>query len=223
MRRHALLWTLVLVLGLTIATTAAAPAAFTDGGRPAQASKPKPTSAFSRKLVGGFRLAIYCRGKGSPTVVLESGAGWSSATWLATQPKVAKTTRVCSYDRAGLGNSDARRPAKPEPVPAGKVVKELHRLLRGAGIRPPYVLGGSDIGGFFNRLYAKRYPAEVVGLVSADGLPIGLPGEPFLNGPTLLGYPPRKSSGRRATPTSLQAPPLSSRSGVTSERGRSSC
>jgi pimeloyl-ACP methyl ester carboxylesterase len=158
----------------------------------AEAQKP----AFSRKVdVGGFRLAIHCRGKGSPTVILESGGGSNSGSWWGVEPKVAKTTRVCSYDRAGLGNSEARRPAKPRPVPAGKVVKELHTLLKRAGIRPPYVLGGSDIGGFFNRLYAKRYPAEVVGLVSVDGTPIGLPGEPFLNEPTKLGYPPQEVIG----------------------------
>jgi pimeloyl-ACP methyl ester carboxylesterase len=160
MRRHPLLWTLVLCLTAVVATSAsAAPAAQT----------------VTRKVdVGGFRLAISCRGKGSPTVVLESAAGWNSGTWLGIEPIVAKTTRVCSYDRAGLGQSDARRPAK-QTVPAATVVKELHMLLRGAGLSPPYVLGGWREGGFFNRLYAKRYPAEVAGLVGIDGTPIGLP------------------------------------------------
>ena len=188
MRRHTLLWILTLGLtGLGAAGTLTPPAA---------QSTAKQTGAFSRKVdVGGFRLAIHCRGKGSPTVVLESGHGRSSATWLDIEPAIARTTRVCSYDRAGHGKSDARRPAEPKPVPAGKVVTELHTLLKRAGIRPPYVLGGSDIGGFFNRLYTKRYPAEVVGLVSVDGLPIGLPGEPFLNEPTRLGYPPQEVIG----------------------------
>jgi pimeloyl-ACP methyl ester carboxylesterase len=154
----------------------------------------RQNDAFSRKVdVGAFRLAISCRGKGSPTVVLESGPGSSSASWLGIRPTLARTTRVCSYDRAGLGNSEARVP--PGPVQAAKVVMELHTLLRGAGIRPPYVLGGWDIGGFFNRLYAKRYPVEVVGLVSVDGTPIGLPGEPFLNWTTRLGYPPQAVIG----------------------------
>jgi pimeloyl-ACP methyl ester carboxylesterase len=192
-RRRTLLW--ILVLGVTGLAAAGARAASTAH----PTAEPKPAGTFSRKVdVGGFRLAIHCRGKGSPTVVLESGSGSSSGSWLETGLTLARTTRVCSYDRAGLGNSDARRPAKPKPTPAGKVVTELHRLLRGAGIRPPYVLGGSDIGGFFNRLYTKRYPAEVVGLVSLGGWPIGLPGEPFLNGPTREGYPPQEIVG---TPT----------------------
>jgi pimeloyl-ACP methyl ester carboxylesterase len=190
MRRHTPLWILVLVLtGLVAAAALAASAT-----RPT--AKPTPSGAFSRRVdVGGYRLAVYCRGRGSPTVVLESGAGSSSASWSGVEPKIAKSTRVCSYDRAGLGNSDARRPATPKTVPAGQVVKELHALLRGAGIRPPYVLGGSDLGGFFNRLYAEQHPAEVVGLVSLDGWPIGLPGEPFLNEPTKLGLPPQAVVG----------------------------
>ena len=136
----------------------------------------------TRKIdVGGFRLAITCRGTRSPTVVLESGAGWGASAWYLLEPRLAGTTRVCSYDRAGLGGSDERRP--PRPVPAMRVVEELHRLLAGARISPPYVLGGWSLGGFFNRLYAMRYPAEVIGLVSVDGTPIGLPGNEYLHPP----------------------------------------
>jgi pimeloyl-ACP methyl ester carboxylesterase len=155
-------------------------------------SKPKPPPVFSRKVdVGGHRLAISCRGTGSPTVVLESGAGWGDGAWYRLQPSLATTTRACSYDRAGLESSDDRRP--PDPVPAAKVVEELHSLLAGAGISPPYVLGGWSLGGFFNRLYTTRYPAEVAGLVAVDGTPIGLPGEEsWLNSP---GQPHRSHRG----------------------------
>lgn len=142
----------------------------------------KPLPVFSRKVdVGGFRLAISCVGTGAPTVVLESGAGWDDSAWYRLQPRVAQTTRVCSYDRAGHDRSEARRPAGP--VSAAKVVEELHNLLAGAGISPPYVLGGWSIGFVFSRLYARHYPAEVVGLVNVDGTPWGLPGEPFPDAP----------------------------------------
>ena len=60
--------------------------------------------------VGGYRLHINCTGEGSPTVVIEAGLGDWSTTWGATvQPEVAKTTRVCTYDRAGMGWSDPDR------------------------------------------------------------------------------------------------------------------
>jgi pimeloyl-ACP methyl ester carboxylesterase len=186
------------------------------------------TVAFSRMIdVGGFRLAIYCRGTGSPTVVLESGGGRSSAAWLGLEPVLARTTRVCSYDRAGLGNSDARVPF--EPVQAAKVIEELHTLLREAGISPPYVLGGWSLGGFFNRLFTKRFPAEVVGLVSVDGTPIGLPGEPSWMKPP--GQPPIDLIGGPGFPDSYYlaaadaelaaAPDLGSRPFVVLTHGRS--
>jgi pimeloyl-ACP methyl ester carboxylesterase len=169
-------------------------------GRLARATKPKPPVVVSRKIdVGGFRLAITCRGTGSPTVILETGGNVASAeAWIFLEPTVAKTTRVCSYDRAGLGSSDPRTP--PVPVPAAKVVEELHTLLAGAGISPPYVLGGWSIGAFFSRLYAKRYPAEVVGLVSVDGTPIGVPGEPSWLRPE--GFPPIDLMGGPGLPDS---------------------
>jgi pimeloyl-ACP methyl ester carboxylesterase len=139
----------------------------------------KSLPGFQRKVdVGGFRLAISCLGTGRPTVVLESGGGWGDTAWYLLQPELGKTTRVCSYDRAGMEASDDRRP--PGPETAANVVEELHTLLARAGISPPYVLGGWSLGGFYNRLYAKRYPAEVVGLVSVDGTPWGLP-EPFVD------------------------------------------
>jgi pimeloyl-ACP methyl ester carboxylesterase len=158
-------------------------------GRLTRPRKPKPSDAFSRKIdVGGYRLAISCRGTGAPTVILESGFGnpgsvdRPGSAWSLLRPRLAKTTRVCSYDRAGLGASEARRP--PGPVPAAKVVEELHSLLAGADISPPYVLGGWSLGGFFARLYTKRYPSEVLGLVSLDGTPVGLP--PGLPDPDLI-------------------------------------
>src|SRR5215203_5896064 len=62
--------------------------------------------------VNGHLMHINCVGRGSPTVILESGLGNMSADWANIQPEVAKTTRVCSYDRAGTGWSE------PGPTPA---------------------------------------------------------------------------------------------------------
>jgi hypothetical protein len=123
--------------------------------------------------VGGYRLRMYCRGRAGPTVVMESGFGWGGSVFYGIQSTLAKTVRLCFYDRAGLGLSDRRKP--PGPVPASRVVEDLHALLVGAGIKPPYVLGGWSLGGFFIRLYTKHYPDEVVGLVTLDGTPFGLP------------------------------------------------
>jgi pimeloyl-ACP methyl ester carboxylesterase len=78
---------------------------------------------------------------------------------------LAKTTRVCSYDRAGYGWSDAVAP----PRDADHIVMELHGLLAAAGIGGPVVLMGHSIAGIYIRDYATRYPADVAGLIFVDG------------------------------------------------------
>lgn len=114
--------------------------------------------------IGGRRLNIACTGRGSPTVILEAGLLADSSAWRLVQPAISRTTRVCSYDRAGLGFSD---PAGP-PRDAAAIVRDFHTLLRRAGIAPPYVLVGWSSGGLYTRLYQYRFPDDVVGLVEID-------------------------------------------------------
>jgi pimeloyl-ACP methyl ester carboxylesterase len=114
--------------------------------------------------VGGRRMNIVCVGSGSPTVILDAGLGGGAAAWARVQTRAARQTRVCAYDRAGMGFSD---PAAA-PRDAAAIVRDLRALLRGAKVVPPYVLVGHSSGGIFVRLYADRYPNEVVGLVLVD-------------------------------------------------------
>jgi pimeloyl-ACP methyl ester carboxylesterase len=115
--------------------------------------------------VGGYRLHIYCVGAGSPTVVIDSGLGDWSASWSnSVQPQAAATTRVCTYDRAGMGYSE------PGPLPrtAARFSEELHTLLQRAEVPGPYVVAGHSSGGFTVRVFADTYPAEVVGVILID-------------------------------------------------------
>jgi pimeloyl-ACP methyl ester carboxylesterase len=121
-----------------------------------------PTSLID---IGGYRLFVDCRGKGSPTVVLDAGLGGSGANWLDVQRPASKTTRVCSYDRAGRFRSDPR-PANIATTDL--IVRELHTLLTNANVQPPYVLGGHSIGGLTMRYFTLTFPNEVGGLVMAD-------------------------------------------------------
>ena len=114
--------------------------------------------------VGGYRMHIYCQGSGSPTVVMDAGLGDFSLTWDLVQPAVAQSTRVCAYDRAGLGWSERG----PKPRTVDNIVEELHTLLTEGGIEGPYVLVGHSMGGVYVRAYAVRYPEEVVGMVLVD-------------------------------------------------------
>lgn len=114
--------------------------------------------------VGGFRMHLVCEGEGSPAVILEAGAADLWTTWFRVQPELARTTRVCSYDRAGIGYSD------PGPLPRSRrrTVEELRTLLARAGVPPPYILVGHSFGGLNVRLYAALHPEEVAGLVLVD-------------------------------------------------------
>lgn len=114
--------------------------------------------------VGGYRLHINCAGAGHPTVVFEAGALAISSTAGWVQPLIARHTRVCSYDRAGLGWSEPG----PEPRDALHIVRELHTLLRNAGETPPFVLAGASSGGLLVRVYADQYPEDVAGLALVD-------------------------------------------------------
>jgi pimeloyl-ACP methyl ester carboxylesterase len=114
--------------------------------------------------VGSYALWIQCSGQGSPPVVLEAGFGNGASTWSKVQPGVAQFTRVCAYDRAGLGNSDQG----PNPTTSRHQVEDLRALLKNAGQTGRYVLVGHSFGGMNVGLYARLYPAEAAGLVLVD-------------------------------------------------------
>ena len=111
--------------------------------------------------VDDHQLHIYCRGTGTPTVILEAPETAMSSAWGWVQANVERTTRVCSYDRAGLGWSEAG----DAPFSAQAVPEQLHTLLMNAGEKPPFVLVGADLGAAFAISYASRYPDAVAALV----------------------------------------------------------
>ncbi len=121
--------------------------------------------------VGGRKLHVHCSGPGpsdttgpSPTVILEAGASSFAIDWSLVQPAIARTYRVCSYDRAGSGWSDPRPDVETPP----RIVADLHAALGAAGEKPPYVMVGASAGGLYVRTYQLEYPGEVVGLVLVD-------------------------------------------------------
>jgi pimeloyl-ACP methyl ester carboxylesterase len=115
--------------------------------------------------VNGHLMHINCIGEGSPTVILEAANLGMSAHWVRVQQQqVAQTTRVCAYDRAGMGWSESG----PEPRDARQISSELHTLLKGANTEGPFVLVGHSYGGLYARMYAARYPEEVAGVVLVD-------------------------------------------------------
>lgn len=117
--------------------------------------------------VGGYRLHINCTGTGSPTVVIDAGLQDWSTSWAGyVQPEVAKTTRVCTYDRAGMGWSEAG----PLPRDAAHFARELHTLLHNANVPGPYVMVGHSLGGLEVRVFAHEYASEIAGVVLIDSM-----------------------------------------------------
>lgn len=116
--------------------------------------------------VGGHRLHIDCAGTGSPTVVLQNGLGELSVLWDRIAEQASRTSRVCSYDRAGQGWSDD----VDAPQDGVAIADDLHTLLERAGETGPYMLVGHSAGGPYNMIYADRYPDEVAGMVLLDSM-----------------------------------------------------
>jgi pimeloyl-ACP methyl ester carboxylesterase len=152
-------WWCLCVLGLLLGLAASAESLCEARDR---ARFPPPGQMID---IGGRRLHILCKGTASgPTVVIEQGAGSPSILWWPIQAKVASFARVCTYDRAFYLWSD---PAKSVRTLEDRV-EDLHALLAGAKIPPPYILVAHSFGGPLVRLYAHLHPAEIGGMVLVD-------------------------------------------------------
>jgi pimeloyl-ACP methyl ester carboxylesterase len=114
--------------------------------------------------VGGRKLALRCEGEGTPTVILEAGLTAGALTWEAVQTVVGEFARVCSYDRANLGQSD---PAEG-PRTAQDAADDLSAMLTKAQETGPYILVGASFGGHIVRLFAAQHPGDVAGIVLVD-------------------------------------------------------
>ncbi|GFE82735.1 hypothetical protein GCM10011487_47350 [Steroidobacter agaridevorans] len=139
----------------------------------ASAPSAEPVPGFASVDIGGRSLRYRCQGIGAPTVIVEPGGGVSVETvttwnlprgWPVIIRDVAKTTRVCAYDRAGLGRSDKAT----LPRTSLDVAKDLHVLLEKADIQPPYVIAGQSYGGMNARMFTHLYPDTVAGVVLVD-------------------------------------------------------
>lgn len=133
--------------------------------------------------IGEYKLFMMQAGHGKPPVVLEAGAGDDSTTWQGIFQELARFTQVIAYDRAGLGQSE---PAS-RPRTALQLTDDLHKLLQATRLEMPCILVAHSLGALIARLYAQRYPQEIVGLVLIDG-PHPEQGHRFVTALTAAGY-----------------------------------
>lgn len=115
-------------------------------------------------FAGEHRMHLHCQGRGQPTVILDAGLGGDSLEWTRVQGELAEHTRVCSYDRGGLGWSDAAS----GPRTAGRMATDLRRLLDRSTENGPFVLVGHSFSAYTLRIFARRFPADVAGMVLVD-------------------------------------------------------
>jgi pimeloyl-ACP methyl ester carboxylesterase len=149
--------TFVFALSLVLATTATL------------ASPDRVWRAYGRphqlvEIGNGRHLNLFCLGTGSPTVILDGGLGADMSQWRMVHADLARTARVCAYDRAGNGFSDSG----PLPRTAAVLAADLDSLLHAAHLPPPYVLVGSSLAGLHTRLFADTHLKQVVGMVLVD-------------------------------------------------------
>ena len=137
-------------------------------GNPATATT-FPSDAYTKpqtlvRVEGARRLNLYCEGTGRPVILLDAGAGGSSYVWRQVQHPLAATTRVCTYDRAGFGFSDAT----PHPTDVVHVVADLHRLIRSHAFGGPIIYVGHSIAGLYGLRLAADHLDDVAGEVLVD-------------------------------------------------------
>jgi pimeloyl-ACP methyl ester carboxylesterase len=155
-------WIGYLFIGLAFLTGAGALYQFM-GGIIDKRNYPPPGRLVN---IGTHRLHLLSMGEGNPAVIMESGSGSIALDWCLVQLELAHFTGVYSYDRAGSGWSDQ----SPNPRTIPQIVEELHTLLTVAKIHQPYILVGHSLGGLYIQYYARRYPAEVAGMVLVDSM-----------------------------------------------------
>ncbi|KAK7091805.1 uncharacterized protein [Littorina saxatilis] len=149
----------------------------------------------------GRKMFLMCKGKGPPTVVMDAPTGMTSDVWALVWPKIAKHTRVCIYDRAGLGFSERPSPrnasAPPgeevdsdfsedsdfsghsdfsgprgQPFTAESMVDDLHQLITSSSQQPkPFIFVGAELGAVVSQFYTLLFDSNVLGLVLLNPLP----------------------------------------------------
>lgn len=136
----------------------------------------------------GQKVFMGCAGKGTPTVILDAPSGISSDAWFVIIPEVAKFTKVCYYDRGGLGFSDrphgsniSRTEGKEskwhraKPFTTERMVEDFHRLFTSSSSQgKPFILVGAELGAVNIKFYSQMFEKNVASLILVNPLVEGM-------------------------------------------------
>lgn len=114
--------------------------------------------------LNGKKQYVLVEGKGEPTIVFLTGKGRSQTDFKKVYNKIKKTKQIFSYDRAGLGQSEAFKNERTVDT----MSYELHELLVKEKVKPPYILVGHALGAHIMRCFVNMYPNTVSGMVFID-------------------------------------------------------
>ena len=114
--------------------------------------------------VDGHASRAVRLGRGTPTILLQSGLGDGAAPWRPVLGELAREHEVVVIERPGYGGA-ATTTAARDPC---TIASEQRALLRRLGVQPPYLLIGHSLGGRYQWVYAALYPDEVAGLVLVE-------------------------------------------------------
>ena len=116
--------------------------------------------------IGTHRLHLVCVGEGSPTVILNSSVAGIYRQWAGVIALVAPVTRICAFDRSGLGWSE---PGPVMPPTSASVMQDLERLLAASGEPPPFLHVGFSLGAILSFQYVEAHLEDTAGFVSIEG------------------------------------------------------
>jgi pimeloyl-ACP methyl ester carboxylesterase len=123
--------------------------------------------------VDGRAVHACVSGEGPTTVVLAAGAGQASGTWSRVASELADDARVITFDRPGLGRSEAGG----SPRTPTRIARELRSLVEALGLEGSVVLVGHSMGGLHVLRYASLFPEGVAGIAILDTPPPGFEAE----------------------------------------------
>jgi len=118
--------------------------------------------------VGTHSLEMHREGTGAPAIVIDAGITDGIDKLRPLAARLARTTTVVTYNRAGYGRSEPG----PFPRDAAREADELKEMLEEASVPEPCVLVGHSLGAFNVMIFANMYPEHVAGLVLLDPPPL---------------------------------------------------
>jgi pimeloyl-ACP methyl ester carboxylesterase len=118
-------------------------------------------SQMSTKTINNVTVNYLEKGTGTP-IVLMHGFPLDSRVWEAQVNSLSDQYRVIAPDLRGFGKS-----ASSDAFSMASLADDVHALLKEIGALPA-VLGGLSMGGYVALAFAKKYPADLRGLLMVD-------------------------------------------------------